>query len=67
MQNFLTNQFPFGAINLTVISLSVNFSSQNVKGPCNKMSGTRKGGKLPTKYSTPRGTRTKTMHKNEAQ
>jgi len=26
MQNFQTNQFQFDAINLTVISLSVNFS-----------------------------------------
>jgi len=31
MQNFQTNQFPFGAINLTVISLSVNFSVRKLR------------------------------------
>jgi len=31
MQNFQTNQFPFDAINLTVISLSVNFSVRKLR------------------------------------
>jgi hypothetical protein len=63
MQSFLTNQFPFGAINLTVISLSVTFSSQKAYVICSKILKTHTGGKVRTKYFTPRGTRTKTMHK----
>jgi len=67
MQNFLTNQFPFGTIQLTVISLSVHFSRQKAYGPCSKILKTHTGGKVRAKYSTPRGTRTKIMHKNEGQ
>jgi hypothetical protein len=63
MQNFLTNQFPFGAIHLKVISLSVNISSQKAYGLSSKILGTHMGGKVLMKYCTLRGIRTKTLHK----